>query len=140
VDYVLSSVTVTGQYYADLIRKLTSELDHKRPNMRRRGVILLHDNARAHISHLVDDALTALRFKIKEHPPYSPDLAPSDYHHFPNLKNYLRGKHFESEEEVKEEVNNWIHSLPQNFFEQGIDALLTRSKKCKELGGGYILD
>jgi hypothetical protein len=33
-------VIITGMYYADLIYKLAREADHKRPNMRRRGIIL----------------------------------------------------------------------------------------------------
>ena len=31
---------------------------------------------------------------------YSPDLAPSDYFLFPNLKKDIRGRHFRSNEEV----------------------------------------
>ncbi len=62
VDFVHASKSVTGKYYAELIHKLAAEVNHKRPSMRRRGVILLYDNARAHISHLVDDALNAIRY------------------------------------------------------------------------------
>jgi len=35
-----------------------------------------------------------------EYPPYSPDLTPSDFHLFPNLKKFMTGKHFGSNEEV----------------------------------------
>jgi hypothetical protein len=38
-----------------------------------------------------------------------------DYHLFPNLKKFLRGKHFESEEEIKSEIESWILSLSENF-------------------------
>jgi hypothetical protein len=31
-----------------------------------------------------------------------------DYHFFPNLKKFLRGKHFESEEEIKSEIESWF--------------------------------
>ena len=30
-------------------------------------------------------------FEILPHPPYSPDMAPSDFYLFPNLKPHLRG-------------------------------------------------
>jgi hypothetical protein len=33
-----------------------------------------------------------LGFQCLNHPPYSPDLAPSDYHLFPGLKKQLKGK------------------------------------------------
>jgi len=42
------------------------------------------------------------------HPPYSPDLALSDYHLFLHMKRFLAGKQFHSDEEVKTTVNNWL--------------------------------
>jgi histone-lysine N-methyltransferase SETMAR len=140
IDYVPPGISVTGQYYADLVRKLARALATKRPHMRRSGAILLHDNARAHISTLVDEALRAHHIELTGHPTYSPDLSPSDYHLFPNLKMFLKGKQFKSVEEIKRKVDGWAESLEQKFFEKGIDALLDRTKKCIELDGGYILD
>jgi hypothetical protein len=35
-----------------------------------------------------------------EHPAYSPDLAPGDFHLFPKLKEILGGRCFKSDEEV----------------------------------------
>jgi len=37
---------------------------------------------------------------LLEHPPYSPDLAPSDFWLFPHLKKFLRGKRFSNEEVI----------------------------------------
>jgi transposase len=52
------------------------------------------------------------------HPPYSPDLAPSDFHLFWPLKDALRGRHFRSDEEVKEAVHDWLEQQPKDFFSQ----------------------
>jgi histone-lysine N-methyltransferase SETMAR len=41
-----------------------------------------------------------LGFQYLHHPPYSLDLAPSDYHLFPGLKKQLKGRHFSSNTEV----------------------------------------
>ena len=38
--------------------------------------------------------MTSLKFTVVPHPPYSPDLAPSDFWSFPNLKETLKGQHF----------------------------------------------
>jgi histone-lysine N-methyltransferase SETMAR len=46
----------------------------------------LHDNAPVHRSQLGQAAVLECGFEEMLHPPYSPDLAPSDYHLFPNLK------------------------------------------------------
>ena len=54
------------------------------------------------------------------HPPYSPDLAPSDYHLFRSLQNYLNGKTFDSNETVKNESIQFFASKNQTFYESGI--------------------
>ncbi|KYQ49655.1 hypothetical protein ALC60_11269 [Trachymyrmex zeteki] len=41
-----------------------------------------------------------LRFELIDHPPYSPDLAPSDFFLFPKLKVWLGGQKFSSNEVI----------------------------------------
>jgi len=47
----------------------------------------LHDKTPAHQALAAQKKLTYLGFHCLDHPPYSPDLAPSDYHVFSGLKN-----------------------------------------------------
>jgi hypothetical protein len=49
-------------------------------------VLLLHGNARSHRAHATVNLLERWGWKILEHPPQSPDLAPSDFHLFSNIK------------------------------------------------------
>jgi len=49
-------------------------------------VLFLHDNALAHWALSTQKKLAYLGFQLLDHPPYSPDLPPSDYHLFPGLK------------------------------------------------------
>ena len=51
-----------------------------------KGALFLHDNAPAHRALATQKKLAYLGFQCLDHPPYSPDLAPSDYHLFPGLK------------------------------------------------------
>jgi hypothetical protein len=53
------------------------------------------------------------------HPPYSPDLAPRDYHLFTNLKNWLRSQRFNNNE-LMEGVKMWLSSQAADFFDTGI--------------------
>ena len=55
------------------------------------GVLLFHDNAPAHKSHTRRAAIRKCGFVELNHPPYSPDLAPSDYFPFRKLKKFLCG-------------------------------------------------
>jgi histone-lysine N-methyltransferase SETMAR len=49
------------------------------------------------------------------HAPYSPDLAPSDYFLFPNLKKWLGGKRFA--------VDGYFAELDYSHYKQGIEAI-----------------
>ena len=60
------------------------------------------------------------------HPPYSPDLAPSDYHLCLSLQNHLNGKTFDSNEAVKNELIQFFASKNENFYESGIMKLSER--------------
>jgi hypothetical protein len=51
-----------------------------------------------------------------DHPPDSPDLAPSDYHLFPGLKKQLKGRHFSPDAEVIAAAETWLDGQPSDFF------------------------
>ena len=74
------------------------------------------------------------------HLPYSPDLAPSDYHLFRSLQNNLNGKTFDSKEAVKNELIQFYASKNQTFYESEIMKLIERWQKVIEQNGQYIID
>jgi transposase len=100
--------------------------------------LLLHDNARAHTAHATIDALKTLKFEVLSHLPYSPDLAPSDFHFFPHLKRDLKGTHFTSDDEVKQAVMSWIKQRTPEFFTDDRRKLVLHWKKCIERQGDYV--
>ena len=73
-----------------------------------KGVLFLHDNAPARRAVATQKKLAYLGFQCRDHPPYSPDLAPSDYHLFPGLKKQLKGRHFSSDAEVIAPAETWL--------------------------------
>ena len=83
-DNMLQKGTITGVYYADLLHKLRDAIKEKRRGKLTKVPLLLHDNAPAHRSHIGQVAVVECGFEEMRQPPYSPDLAPSDYHLFPN--------------------------------------------------------
>jgi histone-lysine N-methyltransferase SETMAR len=64
----------------------------------------LHNNAPAHKAASVCQFLTQKNVTTFYHPPYSPDLSPSDYFLFPKLKMKLKGFHFADVAEIQEAV------------------------------------
>ncbi|KAG5316924.1 SETMR methyltransferase, partial [Acromyrmex heyeri] len=60
---------------------------------------LLHDNVRPLVQRK-----SSFGWDVLNHPSHSPDLASSDYHLFSKLKEYLGGKHFCDDDEVKIDV------------------------------------
>jgi len=79
-----------------------------------------------------------LKFEVLSHPPYSPDLAPRDFHFFPHLKRVLKGSHFTSDDEVKQAVTSWIKQRTPEFFIDGTRKLVLRWGKCIERQGDYV--
>jgi histone-lysine N-methyltransferase SETMAR len=59
-----------------------------------------------------------------DHPPYSPDLALSDYHLFTYLKNWLGLQRFNNNEELMEGVKTWLSSQAADFSDTGIQKLI----------------
>ena len=138
VDYLDQGRTITGTYYAELLRKLRNVIKEKRRGKLSRKVLFHHDNAPAHTSQVAMAALHENGFELLEHPAYSPDLAPSDYHLFKHLKNFIRGTRFSSNDEVSVAVNQWFRDQPKDFYLAGVRSLKNRWEKCINLRGDYI--
>ncbi|KAI6648539.1 Transposase [Oopsacas minuta] len=92
LDYLPKNTTVTVAYYANLMAKLRESTKKNRRGMLKRIPLILHANVPSHKSHIAQEAMKDCDFKQAQHPPYSPDLAPSDYYLFPIAKKALRGK------------------------------------------------
>jgi len=87
IDYLEKGKTITGPYYSNLLTRLDEKIREKRPSLQKKKIIFHQDNAPAHKSVLTMGKLRDLHYELLEHPPYSPDLAPSDFGLFPKLKN-----------------------------------------------------
>ena len=96
--------------------QLKDILKEKRRGKVTKGVLFLHDNAPAHRALATQKKLAYLSFQCVDHPPYSPDLALSDYHLFPGLKKQLKGRHFSSDAEVIAAAETWLDRHPSVFF------------------------
>ena len=71
-------------------------------------------------------AIRQCGFQQLNHPPYSPDLAPSDYFLFRVMKKFLCGKRFSSDEEVKEVGTTRFEEQSKDFFFPGDKVVATK--------------
>ena len=85
-----------------------------------KGDIMHYDNARPHTAVQTVQTINNLGWELLPHPSYSPDLAPSDFHLFGPLKEFTRGTKFESDDEVKSVVSEWLRHQSKDFYAEGI--------------------
>lgn len=132
--------TVNTIRYREQMVNLKRALDEKRPEWasRHAKVILQHDNAPSHTAKLVRDTISTFGWELLPHPPYSPDLAPSDYHLFSSMSHALSMKTFENYEDVGKWLGDWTASKDKHFFWKGIHELPERWKKCVASDGTYF--
>ena len=71
-------------------------------------------------------------------PPYSPDLAPSDFHLFLHLKSFLAGWWFHDDNEVKDAVTICFASQAVAFYDEGIQKLVQCYDMCVNYGGNNV--
>jgi len=116
IDYLPKGQTINGECYVTLLVQLKDILKEKRRGKITKEVLFLHDNAPAHRALAIQKKLAYLDFQCLDHPPYSPDLAPSDYLLFPGLKKQLKVRHFSSDAEVIAAAETWLDGQFSIFF------------------------
>jgi histone-lysine N-methyltransferase SETMAR len=82
--------------------------------------------------------LRDLHYELLEHPPYSPDLAPSDFCLFLKLKLFLADQRFSSNQEAIAAVERYFVDLMKNHYRDGIMTLGHHWNKCISLNEDYV--
>ena len=89
IDFLSKSQTINSDYYIALLDRLEDAIKKKRPHMAKKKLLFRKDNAPVH----------KLILPLPQ-PPYSSDLALSDFYLLADLKKMLHGKRFSSDDEV----------------------------------------
>ena len=85
--------TINSNKYCSQLDQMKVALDEKRPELVNRKRIIFHQgNTRPHVSLKTRQNLLQLGWEALIHLPYSPDIAPSDFHLFWSLQNSLKRK------------------------------------------------
>lgn len=138
VNFIEAGITMNAEKYQTEIQRLRSDLPKKRRGMLSKQPLLLVDNAPCHRAGDVHNTAARCGFEFLEHPPYSPDLAPSDYFLFPELKKFTRGKVWRSVEELQGAIGHWLGNQSSDWYAMGIRRCTDRWRRCIEKNGAYF--
>ena len=117
-------------YYANiLVNGLHLEIRKQQRDLISAGVILHHDNAPAHTSHLVSSTIHNLKYKLLRHPSYSPYLVSRYYFLFPVLKDYLKRRHCNDRSSLGSPIHKCVNSISEDDFTDAIQELPGRWQK-----------
>jgi len=138
IDYLEKGKTITREYYSSLLTRLDEKIREKRPGLQKKKIVFYHYSAPAHKIVLTMEKLRALHYELLKQPPYSSDLAPSDFCLIPKLKLFVAGQRFSSNRKVIAAVEGYFADLTKNHYRDGIMALEHRWNKCISVKGDYV--
>jgi len=138
VDFLTEHRTTNAEYYSACLKGPVKTAIRQKRKRAQTSVSFLQDNARPHVAARTMDTIQKLKWNVLPHPPYSPDLAPLDCHLFDPLNEQLRGKRFCNNEEVIQNIQEWLHRQPKDFFLSGIHKLPDHWCKCIANQGDYV--
>ncbi len=101
-------------------------------------MLLHHDNAPAYRAEIVTEFLEDNDMQMTPYPPYSPDLAPSNFWLFPKLKDHLRGEWYESQSQLGSVIFQYMKHMSQDDFTSCYQQWQNRLKRCVEVKGEYF--
>ena len=95
------------------------------------------DNARPHNAKISVEALESIKAKRVEHPPYSPDLAPSVFFRFGVLKEKLSGSSFSRSEDLISKIRGKFAQLDKEMLHRVYFNWIERLEWVVENSGEY---
>jgi transposase len=101
-------------------------------------LIVYSDNARPHTARQIRDLIRAHGVKQASHPPYSPDLAPSDFYLFGYLKDRLQGQHFEDGDQLFDSIMPLTAVMEKVALQRVFLDWTERLRRCIDTNGKHV--
>ncbi|UYV83687.1 hypothetical protein LAZ67_23002073 [Cordylochernes scorpioides] len=118
-DFMRRGTTINSDRYCKTLKQIRRAIQNKRRGMLTKRVRFHHDNARPHTAHQTTALIEEFEWELVSHPPYSPDVAPSDFYFFPELKKNLGGTQFQDDDELEEAVLGFYAARRQSSLTLG---------------------
>lgn len=137
ISYLERGMTIDHKSYLDdCLKPLVKALNKQRPISSTKNVKFHHDNARAHIHSQVKTYLESENFIIMEHPPYSPDLAPSDFWLFDYIKQRLSDA--TDAKSLNTQITRIVKCITEKEFQKTFNKWIERMELCIKYQGHYF--
>ena len=138
-EFVPRGQTVNKEFYLAVLKRLREAVRRKRPQLwTNQSWVLHHDNAPAHSSFLVRNFLAKNETTVVPQPPYPPDLAPADFFLFPKLKSTLKGRRFDTFDEIQKNLTKELFAIPKEAFQKAFQSWQKRWERCVASEGNYF--
>ena len=138
-EFVPRDQMVNKQFYQEVLARLRCAVRRMRPELWENHTWKLHhDNAPAHASLLNRSYLVKHQTSVVPHPSYSPDLDPADFFLFPKLKITLKGRRFQTIEEIQENAIRELRAIIKTAFQEAFQQWKKRWEQCIASTGGYF--
>ena len=131
-------VNITSEIYCSQLEKMKHAIREKRRRTHLRDFFFIQDNARPHTAVQTTNKLAELEINVLQHPPYSPDLSPSDFYLFSPMKSSIRGRNYENATDIMVDINEWCRKKDRSFFTKAFTILPERWQKCILANGDYF--
>jgi len=135
-EFVPRGQMVNKQLYQEVLARLRDAVRRKRPELWENQTWMLHhDNTPTHASLLIRSYLAKHQTSVVPRPPYSPDFAPADFFLFPKLKTTLKGRHFQTIEEIQENAIRELRAITESAFQEALQQWKKRWERCMPVEG-----
>jgi len=136
-EFVPRGQTVNNEFYLAVLKRMREAVRHKRPQLwTNQNWVLHHDNAPAHSSFLVRNFLVKNETTVVPQPPYSPNLSPADFFLFPKLKSTLKGRRFDTFDEIHKNSTKEFAILKE-AFQKAFQSWQKHWERCVASEGNY---
>ena len=138
-EFVPPGMTVNADFYCDVLRRLHENVWRKKPQKwQNQNLIIHHDDVPAHRSFKVWQFLAKNNITVIPHPPYLPNLAPCEFFLFPKLKLWMMGRIFDTNEEIQEESQQVLDTIPKRDFQGCFQVWQKHWDRCIRAKGEYF--
>jgi len=123
----------------EVLERLREKVRRKRPtHFANISWILHHDDAPPNTALSVSEFSATKQITVLEHQACSPDLAPIDFFLFPKMKEILKRRHFDDNDDVRSNTTVALKAIPQNQFQNCFEEWTTRWHWCIASQGEYF--